>query len=189
MGHRTLGFSQVSGASRRPAPAANTTPARLSDMRFTRWWNPSLPQTLIISVWLLYADAVFTILALLGTGFGSSAYVFVAPLLFDVNSIDSFRTVNTVVTLIVLASAFVYGFAALGIANGQKIGWKAGVGVAAGAVILPIVSGYFGSLLTSSYVITYLFNIALLVALLHPQSRDHQRTWFEGPSSQQRRRR
>lgn len=158
-------------------------------MRFTRWWNPSLPQTLTIATWLLYADAVFTVLALLGTGFGSSAYVFVAPLLFDVSAVENFATVNTVVTLIVLASAFVYGFAALGIANGQKIGWKAGVGVAAGAVALPLVSGYFGQLITSGYIITYLFNIALLVALLHPQSREYQRIWFAGPTSRPRGRR
>lgn len=158
-------------------------------MRFTRWWNPSLPQTLIIATWLLYADAVFTFLALLGTGFGSSAYVFIAPLITDANSIEDFGTVNTVVTLVVLASGFVYGFAALGIANAQKIGWKVGVAVAAGAVLLPVLSGYFLDLISSLYLLTYLFNIALLVALLHPQSREHQRIWFEGPPAGRQRRR
>lgn len=158
-------------------------------MRFTRWWNPSLPQTLTISVWLLYADAVFTVLAILGTGFGSSAYIFVAPLLYGTaTTVDAFRAVNTVVVLIVVASALVYGFAGLGIANGQKIGWKVGVGVAVGAVVLPVISGGLGLVLGSTYIITYLFNVALLVALLHPQSREYQRIWFEGPAKRSRRR-
>lgn len=152
-------------------------------MRFTRWWNPSLPQTLIISTWLLYADAVFTFLALLGTGFGSSAYVFIAPLITDASNLADFGTVNIVVTLVVLASGFVYGFAALGVANGQKIGWRVGIGVAAGAVILPVLSGQFGALISSLYIVTYLFNVALLVALLHPESREYQRVWFEGPTA------
>lgn len=159
-------------------------------MRFTRWWNPSLPQTLTIAVWLLYADAVFTVLALLGTGFGSSAYIFVAPLIDGTATTEAaFRTVNTVVTLIVLASAFVYAFAALGIANTQKIGWKVGVAVAAGAVVLPIVSGGLGLVIGSTYIITYVFNVALLVALLHPQSREHQKIWFDGPARSNRRNR
>lgn len=136
---------------------------------------------------LLYVDAVFTMLGLLGTGIGGSAYIFVAPLLFDTStSVEGLRTVDTTVTLIVLLSGFAYAFAALAIANTQKIGWKVGVGVAAGAVVLPVAAGGLGFVFGSNYLITYLFNIALLVALLHPQSREHQRIWFEGPASRPR---
>lgn len=144
-------------------------------MRFTRWWNPSLPQTLVISVMLLYVNAVMSLIVILNIGFGGSGYLFLPLALFrsnvDVNDLaNSFG-------LISLVAGLVYGFAGLGIANGEKLGWKVGVGVSAGAVILPVLAVGPG-IITSPYIISLIFDVALLVALLHPQSRNYQRIWF-----------
>lgn len=129
---------------------------------------------------LLYVDAVFALLSLLGLGIGSSAYVFLSPLLFDTpTTLDGLEHIQAAGSLIVFLSAMAYGFAGLALANGQRIGWKVGVGVAAGAVVLPLAAGGIGLVLGSTYVITYLFNVALLVTLLHPHSREHQKIWFE----------
>ena len=63
-GHRALGRSRVSGRRRVPRPAANTMPARLSAMtEARRFFNPSQPQTLQISVWLLYFNAFWALLS------------------------------------------------------------------------------------------------------------------------------
>ena len=60
---------------------------------------------------------------------------------------------------------------------------KLGIGLAIGAVILPILSGDIGAVFASTYVITYLFDIALLVALVHPGVRKaHVAAPGEGPS-------
>src|SRR3954470_3194224 len=61
-GHSTLGRTRVNGRSRVPAPAASTTPATLSAMQTRRWLDPSQPQTLQVAVFLLYAQAVVTLL-------------------------------------------------------------------------------------------------------------------------------
>ncbi len=75
-----LGRRSVSGRSRRPSPAASTTPtsraavarsaafrsgrfpARLSAMETRRWTNPSQPQTLYMATFLLYIEAFFNVL-------------------------------------------------------------------------------------------------------------------------------
>lgn len=152
-------------------------------MRFTRWWNPNLPQTLGISVMLLYFNAVLGLLAAIGFSLGSSAYIFLAPLLFGGPlSVDSFRSVNTIVTLAVLISSLAYGYAALGIANGQQVGWRVAVAVAVGAIVLPIIAGALAFVFTTLYILTYVFNVALVALLVHPQSREYQRLWFDKPA-------
>ncbi len=156
-------------------------------MRFTRWWNPNLPQMLGIAVMLLYFDAAFGLLSVIGFPLGNSAYVFLAPLLVgDTITDESLRSVSIIVTLVVLAASLAYGFAGLAIANGQQIGWRVGVAVAAGAVVLPIVSGGLGFVLTTLYIITFIFNVALVALLVHPQSREHQRLWFDKPVRRRR---
>jgi hypothetical protein len=158
-------------------------------MRFTRWWNPSLPQMLGIAQFLLYAEAVFTFIGLLGLPLGGSAYIFLAPLLYGhVNSISGLEHVNGIVNLVILLSGVAYAFAGLGIANGQKIGWRVGVVVAAGAVILPIAAGGLRLVIGSEYILTFIFSVALLALLLHPESREHQRIWFDGSTRTRRRR-
>jgi hypothetical protein len=154
-------------------------------MRFTRWWNPSLPQTLLIGVLLLYLNAAFGFLSMIGLPIGNSAYQ-LAPLLFATGSMtaDSF---NAIQALAVVVGALAYGFGALGIANGQQVGWKVGVAVAAGALVLPVVAVVRGVDLRGTYFLSYLFDLALFVVLVHPQSREHQRIWFEGAAKRRRR--
>lgn len=62
--------------------------------------------------------------------------------------------------------------AGYGIANEMKLGYQAGV-VVSGFVVL---AGLTGALPTS--ILSFMFDVALLVLLVHPQSRDHQRIWF-----------
>jgi len=121
-------------------------------MRFTRWTNPSLPQTLQIGMFLLYIDAAFGVL------FGA---VFAFPL----------------GTVIVIGSAL----AGLGIANELRWGWQLGVAVSALAllpfVLLAMVDGV-GALFSPANLLSLLFPVAQFALLVHPQSRDHQRIWF-----------
>lgn len=133
-------------------------------MHFTRWTNPSLPQTLQYSVILLYVEAVFGLLSLVGFGgLGGSAY--------------AVRGSSGIVSLIVLVACAAYAFAGAAIANEQRRGWLVGTAVAVGALILPLVT-YGPKILLSGYVITYLFNVALVALLVHPMSRSHQKVWF-----------
>jgi len=133
-------------------------------MRFSRWTNPSLPQTLQIAVFLLYFNGAFGFLGLLGIGF------------FNAWALTQ-RWGNGLGLLAMFVSSAVYVFAGLAIANEQKRGWAAGVAVAGGAVALSLL--VLGpSILISSYVISFMFDVALVVALLHPMSRNHQRIWF-----------
>ena len=147
-------------------------------MHFTRWWNPSLPQTLAVAAMLLYIQAAFALLGVLGIGIGGSAYVFLVVLVNFGGDIDLQR-LSSLALLASLLSGLAYGFAALAIVNGRRIGWKVGLGVAIGAVILPLAAGGLGLVLSSSYVIGYLFDIALVAALAHPHSREYQKIWFE----------
>ena len=129
---------------------------------------------------LLYVDAVFGLLSLIGSSLGGSAYWFLGPLLFGGGlSVDNLQAANTTITLIVAATSLAYGFAGLAVANGYRIGWKVGLGLAVGAVVFPLLAVGPGPVLTSTYVITYLFNIALVATLLHPESRNHQKIWFQ----------
>lgn len=129
---------------------------------------------------LLYFNAVYGVLALLGFGIGGSPYQ-LAPVLYT-GTYDSLDQITAVQTVAVLAGTLAYAFAGLGIANGQKIGWKVGVAVAAGGVALPVVAVLRGFSLPGTYVLSFLFDVALFVLLWHPQSRSYQKIWFEGPS-------
>ena len=148
-------------------------------MRFTRWWDHSLPQTLTIGAILLYVNAAFGAMSVLGLGFSSPYELVPFVFLNRIRTIDGFDAVQTIS---VFAGTAAYLFAALGIVNSQKIGWKVGVAVAAGAVLLPVYVHLFVGRLDATYIIGFLFDLALLVALLHPQSREHQRIWFHGSS-------
>lgn len=118
-------------------------------METRRWTNPTQPQTLYLAQFLLYFSAAFALLGLL-FGLGGS----LIPL--------------------------VGGFAAFGIANEKKWGWLLGVAIALlnlGFQAL-VVLGDFGLLGNVSFLIGLMFDVALAVCLLHPQSREYQKVWF-----------
>ncbi|MBW3579664.1 MAG: hypothetical protein KY447_03000 [Actinobacteria bacterium] len=118
-------------------------------METRRWTNPSHPQTLQIAVFLLYANAVFGLL-------------FRAPfVLFGV----------TLGFLVVVA----YAAGGFGLANDQN--WGYGVSVAVSALVLVASVVRFGVL--GPNLVSLLFDVALLVLLLHPQSRSYQQIWFK----------
>jgi len=70
------------------------------------------------------------------------------------------------------------GAGAFGIANEKKWGYAVAVGGAVLQVVLLLV--VFGaSVFTSTVIISFLFDAALVALLLHPMSREYQRIWFK----------
>lgn len=122
-------------------------------MRFSRWTNPHLPQTLQIAIFLLYIHAV------MGLVLGNIVIAFLGPL---------------------LGLAYLVGsvLAALGIANEMKWGWTLGVAVAIVGVAPYALLLLTGEGFVAGMALGLMFAVAKLVLLLHPQSRDHQRIWF-----------
>ena len=114
-----------------------------------RWFNPHLPQTLQIGVLLLYLNAFFMFLG--------RDFAWIWGLLLIVG--------------------FVAG--AFGIANEKKWGYAVGLAAASLRVVLTLlifslstIFGNFGLLLG------FMFDVALVALLAHPQSREYQKIWF-----------
>lgn len=133
-----------------------------------RWFNSRLPQTLVISQFLLYFNAFWLVLAIVGAGLSSSV------------------SVDWLGRLLLFGSLAVNVYGAYGIANELKRGYQ----VAVFAALTPILAnalialmagnllGNLGFVLVPGGIINALFVYALIGLLLHPQSRDHQRVWF-----------
>jgi len=125
-----------------------------------RWYNPNLPQTLVIAQFLLYFDAFFLgIGVLFGSGLG-------------------------LIGLIGLA-AYVYG--AYGIANEQKRGYQVAVVASFLPLFLRVVVAQFSRggifdelsfIFFAGNILNVIFEYALIGLLLHPMSRNHQKIWF-----------
>ncbi len=121
-------------------------------METRRWTNPSQPQTLYLAQFLLYFDAFWLVIQ--GNLF------------------------NPIGLLLITGSVA----AAFGIANEQKWGYWLGLAVA-GFGLFVTVAPLFGAaglkrLLDIFYLIALVFAVALVVLLLHPESRDYQKIWF-----------
>jgi len=121
-------------------------------METRRWTNPSQPQTLQIAVFLLYANAVLSLLL----GNILFAYGF----------------------LIGFGSVVAFGAGGFGIANERKWGYTLAVAVSILSVVALVALVGLLDVLRGGAVITLMFDIALVALLLHPQSRDYQRIWF-----------
>jgi hypothetical protein len=119
-------------------------------MEDRRWLNQTQPQTLQISVMLLYLNAVITII----TG-------------------GIFSLIGIVIAVGEAAGGF-------GIANERKWGYYLGVAAAIlplAWVVYLLLDG--ASLVIGLGLIGLLFQIALVALLLHPQSRQYERIWFK----------
>lgn len=131
-------------------------------MSEARWTNPSQPQTLQVSVFLLYATVFF----------------FVLNLFRNRVSIVDVATSVPWGTLLVgsMAAAVVAG---RGIASERKWGYWLGVGVAVFPFAFRVL--YAGSVdaMLRTDLIELMFEIALVALLLHDQSREYQRIWFK----------
>jgi len=119
-------------------------------METRRWTNPSQPQTLQVAVFLLYISAVFSVL----------------------------QPFNPLLTLSALAGAV----GAYGIANSRRWGYQLAVASSAVELALLVVLPLLAigpDLISLRFLINIVFPIALFCALLHPESREHQRIWFD----------
>lgn len=136
-------------------------------METRRWVNPTQPQTLQIAVWLLYLEAVFTLL-------------FRSQLLHVYLVFPSPNLVRLVITAALAAGAYL-------IANDKKWGYR----LALAAALVPLgarvmlglgisfnaPAGLIGGPLEYNP-LGLLFEIALVALLLHPRSREHEKIWF-----------
>src|SRR3954453_4797481 len=121
----------------------------LSPMETRRWVNPSQPQTLQIAVFLLYAQAVLLLL------FGA----FLNP-----------------IGLALIAGGAGAGY---GIANERKWGYGLGLVLAFFPFVVRAAIGGLTDVFATGDIIELMFEVALVLLLLHPQSRDYQRIWFK----------
>ncbi|MPY94832.1 MAG: hypothetical protein GEV08_17745 [Acidimicrobiia bacterium] len=132
-------------------------------METRRWTNPSQPQTLQIAVFLLYLNAAFGLLLRQWTPYYELARW--VPALGDVAGVLSY------------VGMAIAGF---GIANEKRWGYRLGVVLTSGAVVLLLVAiGDLSNLLVVGNLVFLLFTGALAALLLHPMSRDYQRVWFK----------
>jgi urea transporter len=119
-------------------------------MELQRWFNSGQPQTLQLAQILLYTNAAIELLGGLFVGQGG---VFWLP--------------------IVVGQVF----AAHGIANGRRSGYRLAVVFAFLPVAL-LVLLYAKYHVVALGIFNLLFTIALIAAVMHPQSREYQRIWF-----------
>ncbi|MHB8466948.1 MAG: hypothetical protein ACYDH6_03655 [Acidimicrobiales bacterium] len=114
-----------------------------------RWLNQTQPQTLVIACFLLYLNAAFGLLAMF-----------------------SFGGIPTLIFLTLVSGVA----GAYGIANERKWGYILALASAFAPLLLPIV---FGQNPLRVDPISLIFEIALIVLLLHTQSREYQKIWFK----------
>ena len=132
-------------------------------METRRWTNPSQPQTLQLAVWLLYLNAAFGLLLRQAT-----PYYLIGDWVPGIGGLAS------VASYVGMAVA---GFA---IANERRWGYRLGVVLTCGEVLLLLIAiGDLTNLLAFGNLITMLFTGARAALLLHPMSRDYQRVWFK----------
>jgi hypothetical protein len=116
-----------------------------------RWFNPSQPQTLQTGVILCYLSAVFGLL------FGVVAS-------------------SALIGLFIIVGLAAGGY---GIANEKRWGYVLAVSAAIVHVLMYLV--IFGSDIISDVglLVSFVFDVALVLLLVHPMSRDYQRIWFK----------
>ena len=83
-----------------------------------------------------------------------------------------------VATLTQLAITALLGAGGFGIANEKRWGYAVAV-IGAVLQVIMLVAVFGAALLTSTAVISLLFDGALVALLLHPMSREYQRIWFK----------
>jgi hypothetical protein len=98
----------------------------------------------------------------------------IAVFLFYINAAFALigGAIGSPIGLLIIAGGVAAGF---GIANERRWGYALGLLMA----FLPFVARLaFGASLIGGSLINFLFEVALVALLLHPQSRDYQRIWF-----------
>jgi len=123
-------------------------------MRQHRWLNQGQPQTLIGACFLLYLNAILTLLFALGSSFAGLAGL------------------DLVILLIGVAAAYQ-------IANERRWGYYLGITVAILPFLLRAVFNYNHNPFGGADPITLIFEFLLLGLLLHNQSREYEKVWFK----------
>lgn len=104
-----------------------------------------------------------------------------AVILLYINAVMSllFGAIGSVMGLLLVAGGVAAG---LGIANERRWGYLLGVAVAGlnlgFFVVLPVVLEGIGVVLNPVFLVNSVFPVALFALLVHPMSRQYQRTWF-----------
>jgi len=127
-----------------------------------RWLNPTQPQTLYSAVMLAYFRGVSIVL------FGS---VYYRALPYDI--LGSFA--SRIFPLLLLVALVGGG---LGIANEKKYGFRLALSAAIYSVVATLWIGTQYSVELLGFLLRLMFDIVLLVLLLHPQSKEYRRIWF-----------
>ena len=143
-----------------------------SDIDKRKWFDRMHPQTLGIATWLLYIDGVFSTLGFLDKS----------------NEFGALRIIGPMTGLVGLLSClFLFGSGFL-MANGKLLGWYLGIAASLSHLLARfIISAYqedygftysLADRITGGDLISFMFEAALVVLLLHPMSRSYARTWF-----------
>jgi hypothetical protein len=115
----------------------------------TKWINPHQPQTLYMAVILCYVQAFFALL-----------------------SLNYLTQLGLLITVGLVAGGF-------GIANEKKWGYLIAVASAVLQVVLFLAHGGIHYLGYVQVLISFAFDVLLVVLLMHPMSRSYQRIWFK----------
>ena len=143
-----------------------------SQLDSRKWFDRMHPQTLAIATWLLYIDGVFALL-----GFVDKS-----------NEFGFLRDIGPITGIIGFVSCICFFGSGFLMANGKLLGWYLGI-VASFSPLLArfIISIHQQNLgnsislvdrITGGDLISFMFEAALVVLLLHPMSRSYARTWL-----------
>jgi hypothetical protein len=144
----------------------------MASLKQRRWFNPSLPQMLQIAVFLLYFQAFFGL----------------------IDALDRVGSGLWLITQAVLVAIVPLGvMGGLGVSEERKRGYLFAVAAAAGPFVwrllfvlqvrttFPIdygVGSMIKDVVLGDSILSFAFEAALLVLLLHPKSREHVKIWF-----------
>jgi len=146
----------------------------MASLKQRRWFNPSLPQMLQIAVFLLYFEAFFGLLDVfdrIGGGYWiitKAVVVAIVPLgVLGGLGVSEERKRGWILAVAAAFGPFVWR---LLVVTQARINLPSFVQYGAGTMVKDVLIG--GSLLS------FVFEAALLVLLLHPKSREHVKIWF-----------
>ena len=123
-------------------------------MEQRKWLNQGQPQTLVSACFLLYLNAILTLLFALGA------------------SLAGVAGLEAIVLLVGVAAAY-------GIANDRRWGYYLAITVAVLPFVIRALLNANHNPFGGAGPITLIFEFLLLGLLLHTQSREHSRVWFK----------
>ena len=127
-----------------------------------RWINPSQPQTLHSAVILAY--------------FRAFSIVFLGSVYYRRLPYDILGALAARIFPLLLLVALVGG--GLGIANEKKWGFRLAVSAALYSVVATLWIGIRYDVELLGFLLRLMFDLVLVVLLLHPQSKEYRRIWF-----------